>query len=296
MITKSKESVIAMILTLSFVIASGIAVYYYKLSGTSEDALMGEKVKSEKILSEKLALAKEIDKLKKEIDSYKGRNTKLDKKLADLEKTLNFKEKQLQSASINNTISLNDYKKQLADLQALREQLNQELALQNDQLAALRKENSTLKDAIAMMEVSNEDLVTKNYVLSQIISENYSTEAHKKRQKLTVNARKTKEIQLGFDVPSDMSENLKFTITSPAGNQTSSNSSKTISYTTISDFEFSDATATASIDTSMPGSNIQQKKHVVLTYKPEEKLSSGVYHINIYSGDTFIGSSKIRLK
>ncbi len=293
---KSKESVIAMIVTLLFVIATGVAVYMFNQNAAQKEALKGEKVRNEKMLSEKLTLAKEIDKLKKDIEGHKGQNSALDKKLANLEQQLSQKEGQLNAITKSHNLSLNDYKSQLAELQKMRDLLNAELAAQNDQMMVLTKENGTLRDAIAMMEVSNEDLVTKNYVLSQIISENYGVEAHKKKDKLTVSARKTKAIQLGFDVPSNLSENLSFVITSPDGNQTSSNNSKTINYTMINEFEFSDATATASIHTTIPQSNIQQKKHVLLTYKPEDRLARGVYLINIYSDNAFIGSSQIRLK
>ncbi|WP_421872625.1 hypothetical protein [Marinoscillum sp.] len=296
MITKSKESVVALVVTLLFVIATGTAVYLFKVNAQAEEALLGEKVKSEKMLSEKLALSKEIEKLKKDIEGYKGQSSTFDKKLADLEARLKKKEDQLNGMSKSHNMTINDYKKQLAELQHMRDQLNAELAKQNEQMAALMKENGTLKDAIAMMEVSNEELVTKNYVLSQIISENYGVEAHKKRNKLTVSAKKTKEIQLGFDVPSTVSENLSFVITSPDGSQTSSNTSKTISYTMLNEFQFSDATATASLNTTVPVSNIDQKKHVVLSYKPEDKLAKGVYQINIYSDGSFIGSSQLRLK
>lgn len=296
MITKSKESVVALVVTLLFVIATGTAVYLFKLNAQAEEALIGEKVKSEKMLSEKLALSKEIEKLKKDIEGYKGQSSAFDKKLADMEARLKQKENQLNGMSKSHNTTINDYKKQLAELQHMRDQLNAELAKQNEQMAALMKENGTLKDAIAMMEVSNEELVTKNYVLSQIISENYGVEAHKKRNKLTVSAKKTKEIQLGFDVPSTVSENLSFVITSPDGSQTSSNTSKTISYTMLNEFQFSDATATASLNTTVPVSNIDQKKHVVLSYKPEDKLAKGVYQINIYSDGSFIGSSQLRLK
>ncbi|MEQ8473468.1 MAG: hypothetical protein RIC35_19885 [Marinoscillum sp.] len=297
MITKSKESVVAVIVTLLFVLASAMAVYYFKVNTGAEEALTAEKVKNEKMLSEKLALSKEIEKLKKDITGYKGKNGELDKKLASLEAQLTEKENQLSSIKKSNA-SISDYKKQLADLKSIRDELNAEIVRQNELMAVLQKENTTLKDAIAMMEVSNEDLVTKNYVLSQIISENYGVEAHKKKDKLTVNSKRTKEIQLGFDVPIEMTEKLSFTITSPDGKQTASNNSKTITYTVNNDFEFSDATATASISgvAATNSSNINSRKRVVLSYKPEAKLTRGVYQINIYSDSTFIGSSQIRLK
>ncbi len=62
------------------------------------------------------------------------------------------------------------------------------------------------------------------------MANNYGLEAHKKGEKLTVKARKTKELVAGFDLPISMTENLRFTITNPKGQKVSSEKSKTINY------------------------------------------------------------------
>ncbi|MEQ8582145.1 MAG: hypothetical protein RIC30_12725 [Marinoscillum sp.] len=297
MITKSKESVTAVIVTLLFVLACSVAVYFFSLKNLAEDELTSEKVKTEKMLSEKLALSKEIEKLKGEIVGYKGKSADLDKKLSTLETQLQQKESELRNHTRKGESATADYKKQLADLQAIRNKLNEEIARQSEQLVALQKENGNLKSTIAMMEETHEDLVTRNTVLSQLISENYGVEAHKKRNKLTVNSKRTKEILLGFDVPTEMTEKLSFKITSPDGNTVASNNSKTITYSVKEDFEFSDSEVMASInDTFSSISDKSNKKRVVLTYKPEQKLAGGVYMIDIFSDSTFVGSSQIRLK
>ncbi|WP_421894206.1 hypothetical protein [Marinoscillum sp.] len=297
MITKSKESVTAVIVTLLFVLACSVAVYFFSLKNLAEDELTSEKVKTEKMLSEKLALSKEIEKLKGEIVGYKGKSADLDKKLSTLETQLQQKESELRNHTRKGESATADYKKQLADLQGIRNKLNEEIARQSEQLVALQKENGNLKSTIAMMEETHEDLVTRNTVLSQLISENYGVEAHKKRNKLTVNSKRTKEILLGFDVPTEMTEKLSFKITSPDGNTVASNNSKTITYSVKEDFEFSDSEVMASInDTFSSISDKSNKKRVVLTYKPEQKLAGGVYMIDIFSDSTFVGSSQIRLK
>jgi len=297
MITKSKESVTAVIVTLLFVLACSVAVYFFSLKSLAEDELTSEKVKTEKMLSEKLALSKEIEKLKSEIVGYKGKSADLDKRLMSLETQLQQKESELRNQARKGETTITDYKKQLADLQTIRNKLNEEIARQNEQLVALQKENGNLKNTIAMMEETHEDLVTRNTVLSQLISENYGVEAHKKRNKLTVNSKRTKEILLGFDVPTEMTEKLSFKITSPDGKAVASNNSKTITYTVKEDFEFSDSEVMASINGTYASiSDKRNKKRVVLTYKPEQKLAGGVYMIDIFSDSTFVGSSQIRLK
>lgn len=293
---KSKESTVAFIVTLLLVLATGVAIYYFSANSANEQDLVSEKVRNEKLLSEKLLLAKEVDQLKSDIAGYKGKNSDLDKKLAGIESQLKQKEKQMTDLNKYHQGAVSDFKKQLSELQQIREQLNKEIARQNDQLAALKKENNTLKDAIASIEGEYDELKSRNNMLTQIISDNYGVEAHRKKDKLTINAKRTKEIELGFDVPAEMSENLSFTITSPEGKQLSSNQSKTITYAVLSDFEFSDETATASLSGGLSEKEIKSKKHVVLTYKPETRLNRGLYQISIFSEGTHIGSSVIRLK
>lgn len=290
--TSSRESRVAIGVTLLFLLAMGFAIFYFSDGRNLKKDLASEKVKSEKMLSEKLALSKELDKLKNEIDSYKGKNASLDKSLADLKSKLQKKEAEFNRMAAN---SSPNYKKQFQELQAIKADLDKTLARLNEELSALQSENYDLRTSLAMMEANNEQLAVNNKNLTRMIVNNLEAEAQKKNNKLTVNARKTKEIVLAFEVPASMSEQLKFNIVFPDGKQVASNNSKSITYAVNhKDFVFSDAEVVASTQNLFVKSD--DSKQIALSYKADSKLKPGTYQIDIYSENEYLGSCRMKLK
>ncbi|MEQ8879569.1 MAG: hypothetical protein RLQ12_08060 [Cyclobacteriaceae bacterium] len=290
--TSSRESRVAIGVTLLFLLAMGFAIFYFSDGRNLKKDLASEKVKSEKMLSEKLALSKELDKLKNEIDSYKGKNASLDKSLADLKSKLQKKEAEFNRMAAN---SSPNYKKQFQELQAIKADLDKTLARLNEELSALQSENYDLRTSLAMMEANNEQLAVNNKNLTRMIVNNLEAEAQKKNNKLTVNARKTKEIVLAFEVPANMSEQLKFNIVFPDGKQVASNNSKNITYAVNhKDFVFSDAEVVASTQNLFVKSD--DSKQIALSYKADSKLKPGTYQIDIYSENEYLGSCRMKLK
>ena len=290
--TSSRESRVAIGVTLLFLLAMGFAIFYFSDGRNLKKDLASEKVKSEKMLSEKLALSKELDKLKNEIDSYKGKNASLDKSLADLKSKLQKKEAEINRMAAN---SSPNYKKQFQELQAIKADLDKTLARLNEELSALQSENYNLRTVLAMMEANNEQLAVNNKNLTRMIVNNLEAEAQKKNNKLTVNARKTKEIVLAFEVPASMSEQLKFNIVFPDGKQVASNNSKSITYAVNhKDFVFSDAEVVASTQNLFVKSD--DSKQIALSYKADSKLKPGTYQIDIYSENEYLGSCRMKLK
>lgn len=290
--TSSRESRVAIGVTLLFLLAMGFAIFYFSDGRNLKKDLASEKVKSEKMLSEKLALSKELDKLKNEIDSYKGKNASLDKSLADLKSKLQKKEAEFNRMAAN---SSPNYKKQFQELQAIKADLDKTLARLNEELSALQSENYNLRTSLAMMEANNEQLAVNNKNLTRMIVNNLEAEAQKKNNKLTVNARKTKEIVLAFEVPASMSEQLKFNIVFPDGKQVASNNSKNITYTVNhKDFVFSNAEVVASTQNLFVKSD--DSKQIALSYKADSKLKPGTYQIDIYSENEYLGSCRMKLK
>lgn len=290
--TSSRESRVAIGVTLLFLLAMGFAIFYFSDGRNLKKDLASEKVKSEKMLSEKLALSKELDKLKNEIDSYKGKNASLDKSLVDLKSKLQKKEAEFNRMAAN---SSPNYKKQFQELQAIKADLDKTLARLNEELSALQSENYNLRTSLAMMEANNEQLAVNNKNLTRMIVNNLEAEAQKKNNKLTVNARKTKEIVLAFEVPASMSEQLKFNIVFPDGKQVASNNSKSITYAVNhKDFVFSDAEVVASTQNLFVKSD--DSKQIALSYKADSKLKPGTYQIDIYSENEYLGSCRMKLK
>ena len=165
----------------------------------------------------------------------------------------------------------------------------------NEELSALQSENNDLRTSLAMMEANNEQLAVNNKNLTRMIVNNLEAEAQKKNNKLTVNAKKTKEIILAFEVPASMSEQLKFNIVFPDGKQVASNNSKNITYAVNhKDFVFSDAEVVASTQNLFVKSD--DSKQIALSYKADSKLKPGTYQIDIYSENEYLGSCRMKLK
>lgn len=287
----SKETIIAGVVTIMFFTALGFALFYSTDNKSLNRDLKAEKLKSEKMLSQKLALDKDISKLKMDINNYQGKNKQLDGKLADMHKKLTQKENELNSLLKQKSLSDSKYKKQVEELNNYKKQVEEEIAMLNESLSDMKFKNSYLQNTVASLEKSNSDLSKRNSFLNESGGNNYGIEALKKNQKLTINSRKTKEIVLGFDVPASLANNLTLNVSTPDGKKTSSADSKEISYTIISEDE---PVLLASTEMTV-GIGVSSKR-VALSYKPTEKFKKGVYKIDIYHQNTYLGSTQIKLK
>lgn len=288
---KTKESIIATVVTILLVLSMGTGLYFFSEKNSAQKLLTGEKLKSERMLSEKLSLSKEIDKLKRDIKAEAGKSGELDKTVKSMQQQLAKKEAEL--VALNKSLrELNAYKKQIADLKKNKELSEKELSELRHKLAALETENNDMLYSVTVLQEDNNMLSEKNQMLSKLMANNYGLEARKKKDKLTVKAKKTKEILMGFDIPYDMSEKLSFTITNPDGTKIASNTSKTIKYAVNKDQQSNAAVYASTKGTPAPG---QPTKRVTLTYNPEEKISGGTYLIEIYADGNYLGTSQIRL-
>lgn len=274
-----------------FFTALGFALFYSADNNALSKDLKSEKLKSEKILSQKLALNKDIAKLKSEIQSYQSKNKQLDSKLTELYAKLTAKENELNALMKQKSLSESKFKKQISELNDNKKQLQNEISGLNESLEDLRFKNSYLQNTLASLEKTNKDLNKRNDFLSEVASDNYGVEAHKKNEKLTINARKTRAIVLGFDVPAHMADKLSLTVTTPAGIKYDNVTSSAVTYEVITEEE---PVLLASTDIMIM--NNGHSKRVALSYKPKEKFKKGVYKIDIHHEGTYLGSSQIRLK
>lgn len=287
----SKEKIIAGVVTVMFFTALSFALFYSADNKSLNKDLKSEKLKSEKMLSEKLALSKDIAKLKSEIQNYQGKNKQLDGKLTEMYAKLTEKEKALNSLMKQKSLDEAKFKKQISELGDYRKQLQNEIAMLNESLEDMKFKNSYLQNTIASLEKNNGQLNKRNDFLSNVAGNNYGVEARKRNEKLTVNAKKTKAIVLGFDVPAHMADNLTLSVTNPAGKKYDNATSSAVSYTIVDE---NDPIFVASTDMIIsPNAN---SKRVALNYKPKEKFKKGVYKIDIHHEGTYLGSSQIRLK
>lgn len=292
--SSSKIKILAIGITICLFASLFVAARYITVSKQVTADLNDERLKSESLLSEKLQLQKEIDKFRKEIASLQGRNTELDKILAETSASLDRKEAELKSIKRDNA-SVRDLKKQIADLNTLRNNLEAQISSLNSNIAQLKEENGNLKNEneraqamIAHLEKEKKGLESSIQLLSALTDDNL-VQVMKKNEKLTVNSRRAKKINFTFDVPQSSLGGLEFKVVSP-DSKTFTKNDGSISYHMIE----SDGNPVASLGT-YPG-QYELVQRVEMVFSPKEKLREGIYKIEVYNNGTHLGRMQVKLR
>jgi predicted nuclease with TOPRIM domain len=272
-----------------------IGAHYITLNKEAVASLNEEKLKSEALLSEKLQLQKEIDKYKKEIASLMGVNTNLDNLLAQAKDNLSQKEAQLNQIKRSNG-SISELNRQIAELKALKSGLDSQIASLNGEISKLRdengnlmKENANANAMIAHLEKENKAL-NDNMSLLAALNEDNLVVVTKKNDKLTVNSKRAKKINFMFDVPQSSLGGLEFKVVSP-DSKTYSKSDGSVSYHIVP----GDGNPVASISSTYPA-QFELVQRVEMVFTPKDKLTKGIYKIELYNNGTHLGRMQVKLK
>ena len=284
-ITKTQS--VLLTVTAAALILSGFIFYTNR---SLKDRLHKEKTRSETLLSEKLNFEKSIDKFKKDLASLQGNNAQLDKVVKETSNKLAKKESEIRKLMAENA-SLADMKKKNAELEALRKKLNEEIASLNLNMDQLIAENKQFSEQFASMKTENESLAFHNALLEAMLADNYRIEALRgKHDKLTVAARRTNKLMVSFDIPSEVGQELYFKIVAQDGKELSSKNDESAT------IKFYDLDKNLMVNLMGSASGSQKAKRAELIYKPDQKLTKGIYRFNVYNGKDYMGSIQLRLK
>ena len=282
----TKKIVTASVLAFSIVVA--VSMFYN--NARLKNNLSDEKLKSEILLSEKLSLDKSIVKFHKDLTTLEGKNSTLDKMVADANLKILSKNKEIEKLTAEK-VSAKDLQKKINELELLKQKLAREIAELNNSVALANNENKRLNSQLEFYTKKNSGLTSDNSVLKAMISDNYRTEAlHGKNEKLTIRARKTNKLLVSFDLPGNAGNNIYFKVVTPQGTEFSSINDLAAA---IRITENGDGLL-ASTSETVAGS--AGTKRVEMTFKPQHKLTQGVYQFNVYNDDRFLGSTQLRLK
>lgn len=282
-----REQVIAAGATLLLVLSFITTGLYYRGNKSLTRDLNDEKIKNERTLSEKLKLQKEIDEFKNQLASLSGKNADLDNTLEQTRKKLNEKEKEINKI-MRESGDAKKLKRQVAELNELKKDFEKQVYSLNEAV-----KNITLqKDAIiASLQEENMQLTENLSILSSMTADNYMVEASKRNifgnEKLTAVAKRTRKMTMSFSMPENVVDKISFKITGPDG-ITIDGKDKAISFRVIN--EDDGLTACSSND------EIKVSKRIEMTYEPKQKLTRGVYKIEMLNRDKYIGSCNVKLR
>lgn len=267
-----------------------LIVFLFQGKSKFKNQLTDEKRKSEVLLSEKLTLNKTVKNYKTDIEKLQSKTTGLNKLITDANLDIQNKNAEISRLKIANG-PIKDLKAQNVELEKQKQQLSGELAKNINALAEAKKEYEKLNNQLSLALKTNENLESDNSVLKQLFSYNYRTEALKgKKEKLTVNAKKTDKLLVYFDLPGNINNKIHFNMVTSNGKEISSKKDLAAN---IKISENGDGLTASSNQDS--GGTLGTKR-VEMSYKPNQKMAKGVYQFNLYNDDRFLGSTQLRLR
>lgn len=281
----NKSKIAGIVITgLFFTSLIGI-VYLHDSNASLEQLLNGNLLKTESVLSEKLQLEKEIIDFRKQMASYTGTNKDLDRKLKDATNKLAQREKQLKNAAQGSASA-----KELAELKKLKAELEREMASLQGNLMNTLNDRDKLSDELALANARNRELNNTVSIMEAMALNNYRIDATKRNDKHTVVARRTRNLNVAFDFPSDVADKVQFKVHTPDG-KVIDKGDGALTYQIID--EPGEYSASLEVQNFAGG---KSSKRIEMRYKPTERMKKGLYTIDIMNGQTYIASCQVYLK
>ncbi len=288
--TSKRNSVIAAIAVLLLI---GTGIYLTVQMGRSsrlESELKNEKLNAESLLSQKLALDKEIAKLKTDIKEKEALSTDLNRMLTENSRKLEAAELEAQKSKKQNS-SIAELKKKNSELLRQKEEIDQQINNFRNSLNQLQSSNDDLEKTVAQLQKQNKELTDELNAMRLASMNDLLVETSKKNNKQTVKARRTKNLVVNVDV-SSKAENLSFKVISPSGKELTDKEG-TLSIKTISENKASSKAFYVAGGSAVPQPTYNR---VQMSYSAKEKLSPGIYKIEVLSNLESIGSLQVKLR
>lgn len=275
-----------------FATVIALTITYRSNSLLSED-LKGEKVRTESLSAEKSSLKKEIDRLKLELGSFDTKNKELERAIKEAKYKLAEREASINRLGKEHASSIQKYKNELSAIRKIREDLVAQLENMKKTNAQLAHEVNELNATIATLRKENETLYVRVNE-KPMMAYNFRVEAVKKRKdKLTIKAKKVNKVNISFDVnnPKNLSGNIYVKVRS--------DNERDLQGETLLAFEEAPGLDEESLMASTEPFVLVESddyKRFSVAFDPKDKMAAGVYHVMVYSGNNYLGTTQFRVK
>lgn len=270
------------------------SIHFYNTRENFKAEADRTRLAQDSVLAVKQLLEKELQEMRINLQSAKGRNAELDSKLAASESLIREKQQQIDKLLAANA-TVNTLRRQLQSLRLEKEAMNkkiQELVSENQRLQA---ENERLARNIAVLEKDNRELqdrLTAAAAAGQKAG-NFRVEMVRKNTKVTAKAKRTKEIIVSFDLPAGMaaqpagSSTLYLVVLDP---KTKPVKNKTAEEIRLDDGELIIPIKSKAIDMS------KNPQSVSIGVNLDGKVKTGgIYKVQVYTNAGLIGAAQIRM-
>lgn len=283
----------AIIISLFILSLLGNVMFFGKQSGLKSERNRAV-LRMDSLLSVKLLVDKELDQAKTEIDSYKGKNSELDKTLVDMDSKLSASKTQVEKL-VNDNASVNVLRKKLKESQKLRDECqkvvndyikdNEKLQAQN---SMINQSNNKLSQELADLKEKLE--LAKNLKAYDMMIVNFRVSG--KSSNPTVKARKVNRISATFDLAENPIADAGFKevymiVYNPKGEIVGPQNKK---FTKKSDNQ------EKMYSTSKPLEYKNQEVKTTINFDTNEKLVKGKYKVEIYIDGAYSGKKEFVLR
>ena len=280
---------VALLTTILFFAAiSGMLVLQDK-NWDLDKVLKDTRIQQEKLMGEKLQLEKSVAKFKSDLTKAGGENkglsAKIQEQLAQLEKMEKENKRFRSTAS-----QVDALKKQKTELEAMLKEIEKDMKNMNNTISDLTAENSRARLENKELSANNSKLKENVNTLQEVAINNALVEAvqGKKKQRLTVVAKRTKELKMEVDLPASMTDGLALKVISPEGKTLTD--ADGIAYITE---VLNDNTLTASLAYN---GELVSSKRMKLEFAPKKKLKQGTYTLEVSNSKKNLGKIQIKLR
>jgi len=261
-------------------------IFAFVSNSKNKRDLNAEKLRTESLLSEKLQNEQELAKLKADFSGLQVKSDANDKLLAETNQQITDINRRIRALSGEN-VNLRASKKELEELQVVKDSLDKEydkLKLNQEKLVT---QNDDLQNSIKALETSKSDLIEKLRINETYDADNfYAYGSRGKADRLVFRAKK---LNVNFEVPQSLTEAISFKVLTPSGTTISSDD-KALTWTISQDERNFTASLSAVTGESEPS------QQVSLNYASKKRLAPGEYKIQILCSDQNIGNCRLKLK
>lgn len=264
----------------------GTTAYLMHQGNEAQVEIDAHRLRNERLLGEKLQLQKEVAELGGRLDREQQQLLTNDQEMRDLRSRVQAaldRNKGLEASARKGR----ELAKEVEGLRDLKQRLETELSTaRNDardleqQLAAVTRERDDL--AASLDELRAGAQMVNNAVVDAVRG---------KKGRLTVMARRTKEIRMAFDLPQHLAQGTTFQIMTPGGRNYTGADPAISMAVDVEEYE-----PMAALDLMPETMERERAARVHLAFKPTEKLDAGTYRIDVLSEGVYLNSVLLNLR
>ncbi|MBA3706918.1 MAG: hypothetical protein H0W84_13765 [Bacteroidetes bacterium] len=290
---KNSNKKLVIVIALFILSLLGNVLFFGKQSGIKSERDHAV-LRMDSLLSVKLLVDKELDQAKTEMDSYKGKNSELDKTLVDMDSKLSASKIQVERL-VKDNASVNTLRKKLKESQKLRDECQKVV---NDYIKdneKLQAQNNTLNQSMNKLSQEIADLkekleLAKNLKAYDMAIINYKVSG--KSSKPTIKAKKVNRISATFDLAENAVaepgyKEIYMIVYDPKGGTVGPQNKKFTNKSSKREQIYS---------TSKPLEYKNEEVRITMNFDTEQKLNKGKYKIEIYVDGTYSGKKEFVLR